>query len=244
MSNYTTGEMAKLCDVSVRTVQYYDDRGILIPSDLSEGGRRLYTDADLRKLKIICFLRSIDLPINSIKELLEEKDPGSVISILLDQQEEVLRDELKTRQEKLQILEEMKAELKETDHISVESIGDIAHIMENKRKLKNMRISMIIVGIIMDIIEVTTLILWISKGIWWPFVVGMMIVVALGIWISVYYFRHTMYICPQCHEIFRPGAKEAFGARHTPRARRLTCPKCGHKGFCVETYGTMNGEKK
>jgi DNA-binding transcriptional MerR regulator len=48
--------MAKLCDVSVRTVQYYDDRGILIPSELSEGGRRLYTDADLRKLKIICFL--------------------------------------------------------------------------------------------------------------------------------------------------------------------------------------------
>ena len=32
---YTTGEIAKLCGVSVRTVQYYDDRGILIPSALS-----------------------------------------------------------------------------------------------------------------------------------------------------------------------------------------------------------------
>ena len=56
MSKYTTGEIAKLCGVSVRTVQYYDERGILIPSELSEGGRRLYSEDDYKKLKIICFL--------------------------------------------------------------------------------------------------------------------------------------------------------------------------------------------
>ena len=38
MSKYTTGEIAKLCGVSVRTVQYYDSRNILVPSELSEGG--------------------------------------------------------------------------------------------------------------------------------------------------------------------------------------------------------------
>lgn len=244
MSNYTTGEMAKLCDVSVRTVQYYDDRGILVPSDLTEGGRRLYTEADLKKLKIICFLRSIDLPINSIKELLEEKNPGSVISILLEQQEEILRSEMKSRQEKLQVLGELKSELKGNDHISVESIGDIAHIMENKKKLNKVRALVITVGIFMDIVEVATLLLWISKGIWWPFVVGMFIVVALGVWISVYYYKHTMYICPQCHEIFRPSLKEVFFASHTPKTRKLTCPKCGHKGFCVETYGVKEEENE
>ena len=47
MSKYTTGELAKLCGVTVRTVQYYDARGILIPSELSEGGRRLYSEDDL-----------------------------------------------------------------------------------------------------------------------------------------------------------------------------------------------------
>lgn len=34
MSKYTTGELAKLCDVSVRTVQYYDTRGIWVPSNM------------------------------------------------------------------------------------------------------------------------------------------------------------------------------------------------------------------
>ena len=41
MSKYTTGEIAKLCGVTVRTVQYYDKRGILVPSELSEGGKTM-----------------------------------------------------------------------------------------------------------------------------------------------------------------------------------------------------------
>ena len=49
MSRYTTGESAKLCHVSVRTVQYYDTRNILVPSELSEGGRRLYSEDDLKR---------------------------------------------------------------------------------------------------------------------------------------------------------------------------------------------------
>ena len=48
MSKYTTGEVAKLCGVTVRTVQYYDTRGILAPSELSEGGRRLCLCFEIR----------------------------------------------------------------------------------------------------------------------------------------------------------------------------------------------------
>ena len=48
MSDYTTGELARLCGITVRTVQFYDARGLLHPSDLSEGGRRaLDHDGDL-----------------------------------------------------------------------------------------------------------------------------------------------------------------------------------------------------
>ena len=234
---YTTGEMAKLCNVSVRTVQYYDSRNILIPSELSEGGRRLYSEEDLQKMKIICFLREIGLPINSIGELLSEKTPDNVIDILLEQQEQVLREEIGERQSKLQILEQMKRELKNVEHFSVESIGDIAYKMENKKKLRRVRGIMLSIGIVMDIIEIATLILWITKGIWWPFAIGMCLVVAMGIWVSAYYFNHVAYICPQCHTVFKPAFKEAFWARHTPSARRLTCKNCGHKGYCVETYG-------
>ena len=103
MSKYTTGEIAKLCGVSVRTVQYYDSRNILVPSELSEGGRRLYSEQDLKRMKIICFLRDAGISINNIGELLSEDDPGSVISVLLEQQEQALREEVSERQEKLGI---------------------------------------------------------------------------------------------------------------------------------------------
>ncbi len=60
MSMYSTGEVAKLCGVTVRTVQYYNARNIMIPSELSEGCRWLYSEDDLKRMKINCFLRELD----------------------------------------------------------------------------------------------------------------------------------------------------------------------------------------
>ncbi len=52
---YSTGEIAKLCGITVRTVQYYDQRGLLIPTALSEGGRRMYTSEDVEKLRLLIY---------------------------------------------------------------------------------------------------------------------------------------------------------------------------------------------
>ena len=92
MSKYTTGELAKLCGVTVRTVQYYDTRGILVPSELSEGGRRLYSDDDLKRMMVISFIRETDLPNDGISQILKEEHPEKVISMLIEQQESVLSD--------------------------------------------------------------------------------------------------------------------------------------------------------
>ncbi len=237
MSQYTTGEIAKLCGVSVRTVQYYDTRGILEPSALSEGGRRLYSDSDLDKMKIICYLRELELPIDSIKKLFEEEHPENVISLLLDEQEARLRTEIAEKQARAARISETKRSLARLPHISVESIKDIAHIVENKKQLKRLRATMLVLGFVMDAIQAATLMLWIFKGIWLPFALGMVVVAALGVFISVIYYGNTVFICPACHSIFRPKLRESFFARHTPNTRRLTCPSCDHDGFCIETYG-------
>lgn len=243
MSKYTTGEIAKLCGVTVRTVQYYDTRNILVPSELSEGGRRLYSEEDVKRMKIICFLRELGLPINSISQLLAEEHPEDVISLLLEQQKELLEKDMQEKQRQLNKLDILQRELKTVQNFSFESIGDIAYKMENKKKLQKVRMVMLAVGITADIIEWGAIILWIVTGIWWPFAVGMPIVIGLCIWISKYYFLRVAYICPKCHTIFKPSLKEAFWARHTPNTRKLTCTSCGHKGFCVETYGGDEDEK-
>ena len=237
MSKYTTGEIAKLCDVTVRTVQYYDTRGILVPSELSEGGRRLYTEDDLRRLKIICFLRELDLPIDAISKILQEEHPEKVISLLIEQQEKVLSEEVSEKQDKLEKLRELKSELKDREQFSLESIGDIAVIMEGKKKLKQMRWMMILTGIPVMVLQWFSIIFWIVKGIWWPFIIWAVVAAVWGTLVSRYYFNHVKYICPECHEVFKPTLREAFFANHTPTARKLTCTVCGHKGFCVEVWG-------
>ena len=237
MSKYTTGELAKLCGVTVRTVQYYDTRGILIPSELSEGGRRLYSEDDLKRMKIICFLRELDLPIDAISRILKEEHPGKVISLLIEQQEKALSDEISDKEAKLEKLRELKNGLKSQAAFSLETIGDIAVIMESKKKLKKMRWMMILTGIPVTALQWFSIIFWIVKGIWWPFIVWVAVASVWGTLVSRYYFSHVKYICPECHEVFRPTLKEAFFANHTPAARKLTCSTCGHKGFCVEVWG-------
>lgn len=204
MSKYTTGEIAKLCGVSVRTVQYYDSRNILVPSELSEGGRRLYSEDDLKRMRIICFLREAGLPINSIGELFAEEHPEKIISILLGQQEQALREEIAEGQKKLGIIENIKRELKEVENFSVESIGDIAYVMKNKNKLRKMRWLMVLTGIPVTALQWTSIILWITNGLWWLFAIWACVPIPWGIAVSIYYFKHVAYICPECHEVFSP----------------------------------------
>lgn len=236
MSQYTTGEIAKLCGITVRTVQYYDTRGILMPCALTEGGRRLYTDEDVRRLKAICLLRELGLSINVIGQLLSEEDPGSVIDLLLSQHIQALRAEIAQRQSQIERLTGLRRALRGCDDLSIESIGDMAGTLDSKKNLNRMYMTFMLIGIPLGIADLALLIHWIMSGAWQPFAVLNLLEIIPAILLSRYYLRRVAYVCPKCGRTFRPSAREAFFARHTLRTRKLTCPACGHKGFCVEVW--------
>ena len=168
--------------------------------------------------------------------LLSEKHPEKILSILLDQQEQILREELEEQQKKLGLILSIKHELKEIEHFSVESIGDIAHIMKQKHELKKLRRMIVLTGIPVTAFQWVAIVLWITSNLWWLFVLWVFLAIPWGIAISLYYFKHINYLCPECHAVFKPRFKEAFFAYHTPKVRRLTCPQCGNKSLCVEVY--------
>ena len=101
---------------------------------------------------------------------------------------------------------------------------------------------MILTGIPVTLLQWTSIILWITHGLWWLFVLWACVAIPWGTAVSVYYMHHTSYICPECHNLFQPKIKESFWAYHTPKMRRLTCPECGRRGLCVEVYAEK-GEK-
>ena len=85
-------EVAKLTGVSARTLQYYDEIGLLIPEKL-DNGYRDYSDENLDKLQKILFYRFLKFKLNDIKELLDGDIDGLKI---LEQQRELILKEKET----------------------------------------------------------------------------------------------------------------------------------------------------
>lgn len=235
MPQYTTGELAKLCGVTVRTVQFYDTKGILCPSALTEGGRRIYSDQDLKQLRLICLLKTMGLTLESIKEILVSKAPDQVLQLLLEEQLHRVEGEIAQKEEQRRRIMQVKSCLEDAKTIPAQSIQDIEQMMKEQKRLKTIYMTMLAAGLIMDVIEIGLLVWWIFTGMWVPFAVGMAVVVMLGILVTRYYYHHTAYRCPQCRERFRPALKAFLFSAHTPKTRKLCCPKCGYQGFCVET---------
>ncbi len=176
MSQYTTGEIAKLTGTTVRTVQYYDSRGILMPSDFSEGGRRLYNDEDLKKLRLICFMRDLDISINNIAEILEAENSQNIIGAMLDQKLAMVQEEITEQEKRRNTLLTIKKEMKRYNNFSTENLNDIAYLMKNKKQMNKIRTVMLAVGIPLEILEVSTFVIGVLEGIWWPYLIGLAMV--------------------------------------------------------------------
>lgn len=67
----TIKEMSELTGVSARTLRYYDEIGLFHPNGRSEAGYRLYDEKELEVLRQILYFRELDIPLRSIKEIIE-----------------------------------------------------------------------------------------------------------------------------------------------------------------------------
>lgn len=67
---YRIGEIAKLADVTPDTIRYYEKQQMMDHGGRTEGGFRLYTDHDLKRLKFIRHARQLGFTLESIRELL------------------------------------------------------------------------------------------------------------------------------------------------------------------------------
>ncbi len=244
MPSYTTGEAAKMLSVTVRTVQYYDQRSLVSPSSVTDGGRRLYSEDDVRRLKAVCYLREIGLPIASIQKLVTEEHPENVISLIIEEQKKELADEIEDKQNQLDRLEALEREIRSSGSFSLNFVHDIACRMDNRRKLRKVYATIIIFALILEAFEWVFTLMGFIKGVWLPLILYIPVFLIGVTLISYFYIRSVDYICPACHEVFTPGKVEMLFARHTLRTRNLTCTCCGHKGFCIEVYKKKDAEDK
>ena len=67
----TVKEISDLTGISVRTLHYYDEIGLLKPTKKSDAGYRLYDDKALETLQQVLFFREFDIPLKEIKAVME-----------------------------------------------------------------------------------------------------------------------------------------------------------------------------
>jgi len=78
----TIGELAGHAGVSVKTVRFYSDRGLLPEASRSAGGHRRYGPDAVERLNLIRSLRGLDLPVPDVLRILDEQDAGDAADAL------------------------------------------------------------------------------------------------------------------------------------------------------------------
>lgn len=83
---FSTGELAKLCNISRKTLLFYDKLGLIVPAFIDqENGYRYYARRQLTTLGLIITLRNINVPLGDIQKYLKNKSAESYEKLLINQ---------------------------------------------------------------------------------------------------------------------------------------------------------------
>lgn len=77
---FTAGDLAKIADVSVRTIRFYDSKGILRPISYSDSGYRYYDRNSVERLQKILMLKFIGFSLEQIEGILAGDDVGTTFA--------------------------------------------------------------------------------------------------------------------------------------------------------------------
>ena len=111
VSSLQIGELAKQAGVSIRTVRYYEELGLLSPSNRTSGGMRLYNETDVTRLRFIHQLRTLRLSLDEIKLALDLEQPPRNRQERVDHTLRVLLMEQTRAEETMTALKQLKDEV-------------------------------------------------------------------------------------------------------------------------------------
>lgn len=131
---YTTGDFAKRARVTIRTIRYYDKRGILKPSYRGENGYRMYTDEDFARLQKILALKYLGFSLEEIMAL-TINDNQVDINQSLQMQKELIAKRIRHLEMMNQALEETQEVLHQSHATDWNQILNLIHMTSMEHAL-------------------------------------------------------------------------------------------------------------
>ncbi len=111
LKRYRIGEIGTLLDLSTRTIRYYEEIGLLNTVKRIEGGRRIYTEDDLRRLRFIKKLKLLGLSLGEMAELENHYNRHRTNKKVLPKVAELLRHHIAEVESRLTELGTLKQEI-------------------------------------------------------------------------------------------------------------------------------------
>lgn len=231
---YPTGEVAKICKVSVRTVQYYDRLGLVTPSKTSEANHRLYTDEDIVLFKLVCLYKEIGFSLEEIKQAINDKDSTLLLDKVLTKQKRLSKQiqELQETRDKLCFVYD---EISNHKQMKIKTVEELEFLLKQKKKYQTHEKIIFILLLLLVIGSLVLPILGFPKYL----LVATLFFSTIGL---LYYHKvTTAYICPNCHQKFTlTFSKDMCTLNNGKKGKLVTCPHCGHKAWMKETYKENN----
>ena len=132
---WKVGELAGRTGLSVRTLHYYDEIGLLSPSRRTEAGHRLYTAADVVRLQQIKSLRHVGFTLEEIRDCLDR--PGFDLRRVIELHLSRLREQIELQQRVRDLLETIAARLNSAEEVAVEElVGTITEVIGMSERLE------------------------------------------------------------------------------------------------------------
>ncbi|GGI13751.1 MerR family transcriptional regulator [Gottfriedia solisilvae] len=126
-TSWKIGELASQCGITVRTLHHYHQIGLLVPSEFTDAGHRLYTKADATKLQQILSLKQLGLSLEEIFNFLVNPnfDPILVVQAQLD----IINEQIKLKEKLRDELEQLHAIMSLNKNISADQLLKILELI-------------------------------------------------------------------------------------------------------------------
>ncbi|MCI9452618.1 MAG: methyltransferase domain-containing protein [Dorea sp.] len=134
---YSSGVFARMANVTLRTIRYYDKQDILKPSFVSEAGARFYTDKDFAALQQILLLKYLGFCLEDIREMLIDDTDYHFMLNSLNIQLKLVQDRIEQMQLVEKAIRDTSEAIREEHTIDWDQMLNLIHLTGMEKSLKN-----------------------------------------------------------------------------------------------------------
>ena len=133
---YSSGEFARMANVSIRTIRFYDKQNILKPSYVTPSGARFYTDSDLARLQQILLLKYLGFSLDDIREMTIGDTDYHFLRNSLTLQKKLIQDRIEQMQLVESAIEDTVKAIDQEHQVDWSHMLDLIHLTGMEKSLK------------------------------------------------------------------------------------------------------------